>query len=105
MSTNSTIAQKSNGAFALSNQFFAESSWTTIGNQAALGLNRDRRSTTSTEAFAERGIQFRSSDVNIAGLRLEIDGDDNAVILGEGVKLNNRRIQIHGDREAWNFRG
>ena len=45
------------------------------------------------------------ADVTIAGLQLEIDGDNNSVILRKGAKLQNCRIQIHADREAGNFRG
>src|SRR5580704_17938675 len=106
MSTNSTIGQKSNGEFAVSNQFFAESSSTTIGNQAALRVEQGSSINDFNGIVCGTGntIQFEA-DVNIAGLRLEIDGDDNAVILGKGVKLNNCRIQIYGDREAGNFRG
>jgi len=104
MSTNSTIGQKSNGEFAVSNQFFAESSWTTIGNQAALRVEKGSTINDFNGIVCGTGNTIQvQADVNIAGLRLEIDGDDNAVILGKGVKLNNCRIQIHGDREAGNF--
>jgi acetyltransferase-like isoleucine patch superfamily enzyme len=106
MSTNSTTGQKSNGEFAVANRFFAESSSTTIGNQAALRVEQGSSINDFNGIVCGTGNTIQvEADVKIAGLRLEIDGDDNALILGKGVKLNNCRIQIHGDREAGNFRG
>jgi acetyltransferase-like isoleucine patch superfamily enzyme len=106
MSTNSTIGQKSNGEFAVLNQFFAESSSTTIGSQAVLRVEQGCRINDFNGIVCGTGNTIQvEADVHIAGLRLEIDGDDNAIILGKGVKLNHCRIQIHGDREAGNFRG
>ena len=84
MSTNSTIGQKSNGEFAVSNQFFAESSSTTIGNQAALRVESGSSINDFSGIVCGTGNTIQvEADVNIAGLRLEIDGDENAVILGK----------------------
>jgi acetyltransferase-like isoleucine patch superfamily enzyme len=104
--TNTTLGQKPNGDFAVSNRLFAESYNTEIGNQASLtvGPGSSIGDFNGTIRGLGNTIQIES-DVTIAGLQLEIDGDNNSVILGKGVKLKNCRIHIHADAEAGNFRG
>jgi len=106
MSTNSTIGQKSNGEFTVSNQLFAESYHAIIGNQAALRVGQGSSISDFNGIVCGRGNTIQvETDVTIAGLQLEIDGDNNAIILRKGAKLENCRIQIHADWEAGNFRG
>ena len=106
MSTNNTIGQQSNGEFAVSDQLFAESYDTIIGNQAALRVGQRSSISNFKGIVCGLGNTIQvGADVTITGLQLEIDGDNNAVILRKGAKLKNCRIQIHADREAGNFRG
>ncbi len=106
MSTNTTIGQKSNGEFTVSNQLFAESHHTIIGNQAALRIGQGSSISDFNGIVYGLGNTIQvETDVTIAGLQLEIDGDNNAIILRKGAKLKNCRIQIHADTEAGNFRG
>jgi len=106
MSTNSTIGEKSNGAFTVSNQLFAESYHTIIGNQAALRVGQRSSISDFNGIVCGLGNTIQvETDVTIAGLQLEIDGDNNTIILRKGAKLKSCRIQIHADREAGNFRG
>jgi acetyltransferase-like isoleucine patch superfamily enzyme len=106
MSTNTMIGQKSNGEFSVSNQLFAESYRTIIGNQAALRVGPGSSISDFNGIVCGEGNTIQvEADVTIAGLQLEIDGDNNAIILRKGAKLKNCRIKIRGDREAGNFRG
>ena len=106
MSTNSTIGEKPNGEFTVSNQLFAESYHTIIGNQAALRVGQGSSISDFNGIVSGLGNTIQvETDVTIAGLQLEIDGDNNAIILRKGAKLKNCRIQIHADREVGNFRG
>jgi acetyltransferase-like isoleucine patch superfamily enzyme len=106
MSANTTIGQKSDGEFTVSNQLFAESYQTIIGNQAALRVGQGSSISDFNGIVCGLGNTIQvETDVTIAGLHLEIDGDNNAIILRKGAKLKNCRIQIHADREAGNFRG
>jgi len=106
MSTNTTIGEKSNGEFAFSNRLFAETYHTTVGNQAALRVGQGSSISDFNGTVSGLGNTIQvEADVTIAGLQLEIDGDNNAIILRKGAKLRNCRIQIHADREAGNFRG
>jgi acetyltransferase-like isoleucine patch superfamily enzyme len=106
MSTNTTIEQKSNGEFAVSNQLFAESYHAIIGKEAALRVGQGSSISDFNGIVCGLGNTIQvEADVTIAGLQLEIDGDNNTIILRRGAKLENCRIQIHADREAGNFRG
>jgi acetyltransferase-like isoleucine patch superfamily enzyme len=106
MSTNTTIGQKSNGEFSVSNRLFAESYQTIIGNQAALRVGQGSSINDFNGIVSGLGNTIQvETDVTVAGLRLEIDGDNNAVILRKGTELKNCRILIHADTEAGNFRG
>jgi acetyltransferase-like isoleucine patch superfamily enzyme len=106
MSANTTIGQGSNGEFAVSNQLCAESCHSIIGNQAALRIGQGSSITDFNGTVCGLGNTIQvETDVTIAGLQLEIDGDNNAITLRKGAKLKNCRIQIHADREAGNFRG
>ena len=106
MSANTSIGQKANGEFIVSNQLFAESYRTTIGNQAAFRVEQGSSISDFNGIVYGTGNTIEvEADVTIAGLQLEIDGDQNAVILCKGAKLENCRIQIHADKEAGNFRG
>jgi acetyltransferase-like isoleucine patch superfamily enzyme len=106
MSTNTTVGQTSNGEFIVSNQLFAETYHTTIGNQAALRVGQGSSISDFNGIVCGLGNTIQvEADVTIAGLQLEIDGDNNAIILRKGAKLKDCRIQIHADREAGNFRG
>ena len=106
MSANTTIGQKSDGEFTVSNLLFAESYQTIIGNQAALRVGQGSSISDFNGIVCGLGNTIQvETDVTIAGLHLEIDGDNNAIILRKGAKLKNCRIQIHADREAGNFRG
>jgi acetyltransferase-like isoleucine patch superfamily enzyme len=106
MITNTTIGERSNGDFAVSNQLFAESYNTAIGQQAALQVGPGSLISDFNGTVCGSGNTIQvESDVTIAGLQLEIDGDHNSVILGKGAKFKNCRIHIHADKEAGNFRG
>jgi acetyltransferase-like isoleucine patch superfamily enzyme len=106
MSTNTTIGQKSNGEFSVSDRLFAESCQTIIGNQAALRVGQGSSISDFNGIVSGLGNTIQiETDVTIAGLQLEIDGANNAIILRRGTKLNNCRILIHADTEAGNFRG
>jgi acetyltransferase-like isoleucine patch superfamily enzyme len=106
MSVNTTIVPKSNGDFTVSNQLFAESYHTIIGNQATLRVGQGSSISDFNGIICGLANTIQvEEDVTIAGLRVEIDGDNNAIILRKGTKLKNCRIHIHADREAGNFRG
>jgi acetyltransferase-like isoleucine patch superfamily enzyme len=106
MSTNATIGYKSNGEFTVSNQLFAKSYHTTIGKQAALCVGEGSSITDFNGIVCGLGNTIQvEPDTTIAGLHLEIDGDNNAIILSKGAKLKNCKIRIHADTEAGNFRG
>jgi acetyltransferase-like isoleucine patch superfamily enzyme len=100
------LEQKPNGDFAVSNQLFLESYTAAIGHQAQLLI--EAGSTVSDLNGTVRGlgntIQIQS-DVTIAGLQLEIDGDNNSILLSKGAHFKNCRIFIRADKEAGNFRG
>jgi acetyltransferase-like isoleucine patch superfamily enzyme len=100
------LGQEPNGDFAVSNQSFPESYTTAIGNQAELlvGSGSTINDFKGTVCGLGNSIQIES-DVTIAGLQLEIDGDNNSVILAKGANFKNCRIYIHADKEAGNFRG
>jgi acetyltransferase-like isoleucine patch superfamily enzyme len=100
------LEQRSNGDFAVANQLFPESYTTAIGNQAELliGSRSTINDFNGTVCGSGNTIQIES-DVTIAGLQLEIDGDNNSIILGKGAHFKNCRIHIHADKEAGNFRG
>jgi acetyltransferase-like isoleucine patch superfamily enzyme len=106
MSTKTTSGQNSNGEFTVSNQLFAESCHTMIGNQSTLRVGPGSSINDFSGIICGLGntIQIETG-VTIAGLQLEIDGDNNSILVGKGANLKNCRIQIHADREAGNFRG
>lgn len=98
--------EKPNGDFAVSNQLFPENSTTSIGNQAELLIGSGSTIGDFNGTICGSGNTIRiESDVTIAGLRLEIDGDNNSIVLGNSARFKNCRIRIHADREAGNFRG
>jgi acetyltransferase-like isoleucine patch superfamily enzyme len=106
MSTKTTIGQNSNGEFTVSNQLFTESYETVIGNQATLRIGPGSSINDFNGIICGLGNTFQiETDVTIAGLQLEIDGDNNVILVGKGAKLENCRIQIHADTDAGNFRG
>jgi acetyltransferase-like isoleucine patch superfamily enzyme len=106
MSANATVGEQSNGEFTVSNQLFANSYHTMIGKEAALRVGPGSSITNFNGIICGLGNTIQiAADVTIAGLQLEIDGDNNTIILRRGAKLRNCRIQIHADREAGNFRG
>jgi acetyltransferase-like isoleucine patch superfamily enzyme len=92
--------------FAISNQLFLESYSSAVGNQAELliGSGSTINDFNGTVCGLGNTIQIES-DVTIAGLRLEIDGNNNSIVLGKGANFKNCRIYIHADQEAGNFRG
>src|ERR1700679_631567 len=92
--------------FAISNQLFLESYSSAVGNQAELliGSGSTINDFNGTVCGLGNTIQIES-DVTIAGLRLEIDGNNNSIVLGKGANFKNCRIYIHADKEAGNFRG
>jgi acetyltransferase-like isoleucine patch superfamily enzyme len=100
------LGEKPNGDFAVPNQSFAENYTTAIGNQAKLliGSGSTINDFNGTVSGLANTIQI-DPDVTITGLRLEIDGDNNFVVLGKGAQFKNCRIYIHADKEAGNFRG
>ena len=106
MSTNTAIGQKSNGEFIVSNELFPKSYHAIIGNQATLRVGQGSSISDFNGIVCGLGNTIQvEADVTIAGLQLEIDGDNNDIIVRKGAKLRNCRIQIHADREAGNFRG
>jgi acetyltransferase-like isoleucine patch superfamily enzyme len=92
--------------FAISKQSFLESYSTAIGDQAELliGSGSSINDFNGTVSGSGNTIQIES-DVTIAGLQLEIDGDNNSIVLGKGANFKNCRIYVHADKEAGNFRG
>jgi acetyltransferase-like isoleucine patch superfamily enzyme len=100
------LEQRPNGDFALSNQLFQESYTAAIGNQAELlvGPGSTISDFNGTVCGLGNTIQIES-EVTIAGLQLEIDGDNNSILLGKGANFKNCRIYVHADKEAGNFRG
>jgi acetyltransferase-like isoleucine patch superfamily enzyme len=106
MSTNTAIGQKSNGEFIVSNELFPKSYHAIIGNQATLRVGQGSSISDFNGIVCGLGNTIQvEEDVTIAGLQLEIDGDNNDIIVRKGTKLRKCRIQIHADREAGNFRG
>ena len=77
MSTNTMIGKKSNGEFTVPDQLFAESYQTIIGNQAALQIGQGSSIGTFDGIVRGQGNAIHvEPDVTIAGLYLEIDGDN-----------------------------
>lgn len=69
MSTNTTIGQKSNGEFTVSNQLFAESYHSVIGNQAALRVGQGSSINDFNGIVCGLGNTIQvEADVTIAGL-------------------------------------
>jgi len=98
--------ERSNGDFAVSNQFYLESYNAAIGHQAELLIGSGSRINDFNGTVCGLGNTIEiESDVTIAGLQLEIDGDNNSIILGKGANFKNCRIYVHADKEAGNFRG
>ncbi len=100
------LEPRSNGDFAVSNQLFLENCTTAVGNQAELLIGSGSTINDFKGSVHGLGNTIRiESDVTIAGLQLEIDGDNNSIVLGRGAHFKNCRIYIHADKEAGNFRG
>jgi acetyltransferase-like isoleucine patch superfamily enzyme len=92
--------------FAISNQLFLESYSSAVGDQAELLVGSGSRINEFTGTVSGSGNTIQiESEVTIAGLQLEIDGDNNSIILGKGANFKNCRIYVHADKEAGNFRG
>jgi acetyltransferase-like isoleucine patch superfamily enzyme len=104
--TNTAPGEPPKEDFAVSNQFFQESYTAAIGNRAELliGSRSTIHDFNGTVCGSGNTIQIES-DVTIAGLQLEIDGDNNSIILGKGTNFKDCRIYIRADKEAGNFRG